>query len=142
MDEYHHVSIWRILRENKLGGLMLQTLLVNSPCSDCSYWNHLYQWYELTVELYSNPVLLFKNVTKCFMKNEWMKKDEFRSLFKAPFYLRKCLASRCCETVISSSNHNIVKYTVFLQIRLHRWSRTIAQLANPPKLLFMNKHHI
>lgn len=64
------------------------------------------------------------------------------SLFKAPSYLRKWLASWCCETVSSSSNHNIVKYRIFPQIRLHRWSRTIAQLAKPPKLVFMNKCHI
>lgn len=70
-----------------------------------------------------------------------MRKDEFTSLFKASSYLRKCFASRSCETVISSSNHNIVKYRVFPQIRLHRWSRTIVQLANPPQLVFMNKYH-
>lgn len=140
MDKYHHVSIWRILRENK--GLMLQTLLVNSPCSDYSYWNHLYQCYGLTAESYSNPVLFFKNVTKCLMKNEWMKKDEFRSLFKVSSHLRKCLASRCCETVISSSNHNMVKYRVFPKIRLHRWLRTTVQLANTPKLVFIDKYRI
>lgn len=66
-----------------------------------------------------------------------MKKDEFKSLFKAPSHLKKCLASQCCKAVLSSSNGNIGKYRVFPQKRLNRWSSTIAQLGNLPKLVFL-----
>lgn len=83
MSTNGQISPCLIIKENKLRGLILQILLVSSPCSDYSCWNVLCQWYRLTEELYSNSVLLFKDMTKCLMKNEWMKKDEFTSVLKA-----------------------------------------------------------
>lgn len=120
--------------------MVLQTLLVDSPCCDNPFSNNLYQWYGLKVRCILIQFSYASIETRCLMGKEQMKRNVFQSLLYALPYLRKFLSFQCCEERTSS---NTAKHIVFHQIRLNRWPRTIVQLGiSLSKLIFINKYHI
>lgn len=79
MNKHCDVSIWVTLRGNKLRSLIPQTSQANTPCSDNSFSNNLYQWYGVTGKMHTNLIHLCKHDTRCLMEKEWMKKKMFLS---------------------------------------------------------------